>query len=203
VYWFPGGETGASPEAGSAEQHGHSYSTTICDGVAPIRLLWGDEPVRVDGQSGHRAEVINGQDGPALRVAVPGFGAAPSCASWRMELSEKLHPWQYRLSTCKGLHLRVRAGEPGTSVLEVVLLEADGAPWGCNLPLTDSWQEVTVSWDKFRFFPHWQHPPGRGGLGDHFHPADLQAINFCFGAWLFPQRAGEKHAVEIEGIWLE
>lgn len=203
VYWFPGGRTGASPEPGSAQQQGQSYSTTILDAEAPIRLLWGDEHFRADGQSGHREEVINGESGPAWRVSVPKFDAPPDCVSWRMELGEQVLPWQYRLATCKALRLRVRAGEPGTSALEVVLLEADGAPWGCNVTLTDAWQEVTVSWDKFRYFSHWQHPPDRGGPGDHFSPAELQAINFCFGTWLFPQRAGEKHAVEIEGVWLE
>jgi hypothetical protein len=89
-----GGKTGASPEAGSAEQQRQSYSTTILDVAALIRLLWGDEHSRVDGQSAHREDVINGESGPAWRVSAPGFGGPPPCVSWRVELSEKLRPWQ-------------------------------------------------------------------------------------------------------------
>jgi hypothetical protein len=66
-----------------------------------------------------------------------------------------------------------------------------------------SWQEGTVLWHKFRYFSHWQAPRERGGPGDRFQPGKLEAINFCFGAWLFPTRAAEKHAVEIEDAWLE
>ncbi len=87
--------------------------------------------------------------------------------------------------------------------MEVVLLEEDGAPWGCNVPLRGSWQDVTVPWDRFRYFSHWQAPRERGEPGDRFQAGKLQAINFCFGAWLFPAHAAERHAVEIEGAWLE
>jgi hypothetical protein len=120
-----------------------------------------------------------------------------------MELGERLRPWADRLASCKSLRLRARATEPATSAVEVVLLEADGAPWGCNVSLTGSWQDVTVPLDQFRYFPHWQHPAERGQPGDSFQPSQLQAINFCFGAWLYPQHASEKHALEIESVWME
>ena len=206
VYWFPGGGAGpasGSPEGIQREEGGRCYSTRVYDAAAPIRLIDGNEHFHCDGQPGHRESVVQGKEGPALRVSAPGFDAPPRCVSWRMELSEKLLPWAGRLASCKALRLRARAGEPGTSAVEVVLLEADGAPWGCNVPLTGSWQEVTVPWDQFRYFSHWQHPEERGQPGDRFQPGKLEAINFCFGAWLYPERASEKHAVEIESAWME
>jgi hypothetical protein len=185
------------------EQRGRCYLTPVFDAAAPIRLISGSEPFRSEGQPGTRQTVVRGKEGAAWRVAVPDFEAPPRCVSWRVELGEKLRPWGDRLAGSRALRLRVRAGEPGTSAVEVVLLEADGAPWGCNVPLTGSWQEVTVPCDRFRYFSHWQAPAERGRPGDRLQPVRLEAINFCFGAWLFPERAAERHAVEIEGVWLQ
>ena len=205
--WFPGGEAEPpNPGAGTEEvwlDKRTPYSAPVFTADAPIHLLSGRESVHVEGQPGHRETVVQGKEGPALRVAVPGFGSAPSCVSWRMELGERLRPWQDRLVACKSLRLRLRAGETGTSAVEVVLLEADGSPWGCNVPLTNSWQDVTVPLEKFRFFSHWAAPAERGGPSDRFQPSNLQAINFCFGAWLFPSSVADNHAVEVEGVWLE
>jgi hypothetical protein len=120
-----------------------------------------------------------------------------------VEVSEKLGPWRSRLAGCKAVHLRARAGEPGTSAIELVLLEADGSPWGCNVPLTGAWQDIVIPWEKFSYFSHWKSSTVRGGLDDRFQPGNLEAVNFCFGSWLFPERAAERHAVEIEGVWLE
>ena len=206
LYWFPGGEadtTARSASASRLEQPGRCYTTTVFQATAPIRLICGKDRFRSEGQPGCRDSVVAGKDGPAWRVSAPGFDAAPRCVSWRTELGERLRPWADRLASCKSLRLRVRAGEPATSAVEGVLLEADGAPWGCNVPLTGSWQEVTVPLDQFRYFSHWQHPAERGQPGDRFQPSQLQAINFCFGAWLYPEHASEKHAVEIESVWME
>jgi hypothetical protein len=46
-------------------------------------------------------------------------------------------------------------------------------------------------------------PPKGGWPADGFQPGTLQAINFWFRTWLFPAHAAEKHAVEIEDVWLE
>jgi len=205
--WFPGGESMPEPKdfgdsSAWLDQHA-AYSVPIFATNAPIPLTSGKGPIHVEGQSGHRETVVQGREGPALRVAVPGFGAPPACVSWRVELGERLGPWRDRLAGAKAVRLRVRAAKPGTSAIEVVLLETDGAPWGCNVPLTEVWQDVTVPLENFTHFSHWEGPVGRGGQTDRLRVGDLQAINFCFGAWLFPGRAAEGHGVEIEGVWLE
>jgi hypothetical protein len=117
VCWFPGGEAGpasTSPGGARLEQGQRSYSTTVFDATAPIRLICGNERFTSEGQPGRRDSVVQGKEGPAWRVSVPGFDAPPWCVSWRMELSEKLRPWEGRLAACRALRLRVRAGEPGT-----------------------------------------------------------------------------------------
>jgi hypothetical protein len=143
-----------------------------------------------------------GKSGPAIRVSVPGFGPPPSCVSWNSNVRDLLRPWQTTLARRTGLRIRARAGEPGTTALEVVVTEEDGAPWGTTIKLTSEWQDINLPWSSMRFYGHWAHPSGRGGPGDRFHPGRLAEVNFCFGAWLFPQRAAERHAVELEGVWL-
>ena len=68
--------------------------------------------------------------------------------------------------------------------MKQLAVRAGGAPWGCDVPLTESWQEVTVLWYKFRYFSNWQGPRERGRPGNWFQPGKLEAINFCFGSWL-------------------
>jgi len=205
--WFPGPTAGPPTKGVEAEvawlDNRAPYTVSVFATNAPIRLLTGKEKVHVEGQPGHRETVVQGKEGPALRVAVSGFGSPPSCVSWRVELGDRLQPWQDRLAGCKALRLRVRAGDTGTSAVELVLLEADGSPWGYNVPLTGSWQDVTVPLEKFQYFSHWKASTERGRPSDRFRPGSLQAINFCFGAWLFPERATENHDVEVEGVWLE
>ena len=98
--------------------------------------------------------------------------------------------------------ITARASTPETNGLEVVLLEKDSAPWGAVIPLTEGWREIVVPLDDFRFFSHWQHPSGRGGRGDRFHPENVQAVNFCFGAWLFGNRAAQPHGIEVQSVTL-
>ena len=70
AFWFP---EGAGPDQG-----GPCYSTLVFDASAPIRLISGGERFTCEGQPGHRESVVQGQDGPAWRVSVPGLGAPPS-----------------------------------------------------------------------------------------------------------------------------
>ena len=179
------------------------YSVPVQDANAPIRLFSGDERVRTQGDDSARQAHVSTASGPALRVSVPRFGPPPASVSFRLELDERLRPWQGELAGRGAIRLKLRAGERATSALELVVLETDGSPWGCNIPLTGDWQEVRVPWDRFRHFAQWAGPADRGRPGDRFHPENLNALNVCFGAWLFPETADRPHAVEIEGIWLD
>ena len=205
---------GALPEAeavrvlsseGSATQLVRpTWNVTVhpCDG--PVQIFSGEKTVSLQGDAHATQAKVHGKEQMALRIAAPaGFGKPPSCTSARIELEEKRRVWSSVLAHRRALRLRARAGEASTTKVEVVLVEEDGAAWGCVVPLTPEWQDARIPWETLRFFSHWTVPPNRGQKGDRFHPEHLAAVNFCFGAWLFPEQAGEPHAIEVEGAWLE
>ena len=70
-------------------------------------------------------------------------------------------------------------------------------PWGTVIELSDRWQDIVVPLDQLRFFPHWAHPANRGGPEDRFHPENVESVNFCFGAWLFGDRAAQPHGTDL------
>ena len=109
--------------------------------------------------------------GQALRVSVPRFGPPPACVSFRLSLDELLQPWQGELARRERTSAQGPcAARPQPLRLELVLLETDGTPWGCNVPLTTAWQDVRIPWDQLRHFDHWAGPADRGRPGDRFHP---------------------------------
>ncbi|MGC8644434.1 MAG: hypothetical protein ACP5XB_31610 [Isosphaeraceae bacterium] len=195
------------PEArrgdGSSAASEPCFTVPVQDASAPIRLFSGRETIHIQGDTLARTTHDSTPSGTTLRVSVRQFGPPPASVSFRLALDESLRPWQGELARRGAIHLKVRAGEPATSALELVLIEADGSPWGCNIPLTGDWQDVRVPWDRFRHFAHWAGPADRGSPGDHFHVETLSALNVCFGAWLFPKTADRPHAIEIENIWLD
>ena len=204
--WLYGGARtrphGLEVERISLEKSSRAWSVAVYDAAAPIPVLLGDDRVSTQGSVTAGQSTIGGREGPALRLGVGRFGAG-GYTGFRVDLSDRLQPWRDVLAGRSALHLRVRAGEPATTAVEVVLVEQDGAPWGLNVPLTREWQDVRIPWKELGFFTHWKTPQGRGDAGDGLRPEHLQALNVCFGAWLFPERAGDPHAVEIEGIWVE
>ena len=44
--------------------------------------------------------------------------------------------------------------------------------------------------------------PNRGGEGDHLKPENVQTVSFCFGAWLYGDKAALAHGVEIQEVAL-
>jgi len=184
------------------EQDPAEWRVPIVAAGDPVPVVTASTTINLNGVAGS-VTPAPGKEGPALRVSVPGFGTAPSCTSWLVSVRDVLEPWKDRMDRLTGFRIRARAGEPGTTGLEIVWLEEDGAPWGTTIALTRDWQDIEIPWSKLRFFGHWWHPADRGGPGDRFHPARISQVNFCFGAWLFPEKAGERHAVEIEKVWLE
>jgi hypothetical protein len=106
------------------------------------------------------------------------------------------------LARCASLRVVVRATTPHTDELEIALVERDSAAWGTTIPIDQNWREIDVPLSDLKFFAHWPHPEGRGGTDDQIQLAELAAVNFCFGAWLFGDRADRPHGVDIESAWL-
>ena len=201
---FSGRPHGLEVERITLEPPAVSWIIPVLAAQDPIPVLTAlTKGIVLTGHEGAVLSIVEGSDGSALRVAVSDFAEPTTAVSFHRDLQDALGPWSGLLSNRRSLHVRARAGEPGTSAVELVLLEDDGAPWGINVPLTDAWTDTKIPWGDLRFFAHWDHPAGRGSPGDRFHPDRLQSINLCFGAWLFPDRVKDRHAVEIEGIWME
>jgi len=169
---------------------------------APIVLFSAERHrVSVRGDVPVRISLVGGVDNVALRISVDGFGPPPSCVYFRHEVFEEFEFRRDELAHCDTLVLKARAVTPATTHIEVALIERDGTPWGTNVPLTTEWQEIRLPLFALRHFAHWgSSPQGRGGKDDRFRPENVAAVNVCFGAWLFPQRASEQHIVEIEEI---
>lgn len=97
------------------------------------------------------------------------------------------------------LHIRARAASPHTTAFELALIEAGNVPWGTVVPLTADWQTIRIPIGSLRLFTQW----GQACIaqaGPHVRLSRLEAVNVCFGKWLFPESADKPHAVEISGI---
>jgi len=171
----------------------------------PVPLfVAGEHRARTHGAEGVSQAIVRGSVPglEALRVQTKGFGPAPSCVSFRSSPGSDLDVWRGVLGRCDRLEVVARAAHPATRALEVVVLETDGTPWGTVIELNEEWRRITLPLETLRFFGHWSHPQGRGGEDDRLRPGHAAAVNFCFGAWLYGDRAGEPHAIEVGRVAL-
>ncbi|MCL4192113.1 MAG: hypothetical protein KJZ87_10235 [Thermoguttaceae bacterium] len=106
------------------------------------------------------------------------------------------------LHHANALEIVARAIEPPNDKLEVVFLERDSATWGTAVPLSEKWQRIVVPLGELRLFGHWAHTEGRGGKNDRLKIEELEAANFCFGAWFCGDRAGQAHGIGVESASL-
>ncbi len=179
---------------------------TVVTRDAPLPLFSVDRrKVRVQGQADRVVTLIPGSqsDRQAIRVTTAGFSMAPACLSFRKALPEVAKAWQDRLAECNTVVITARGSTADTNRLELVLLEEDSTPWGTEVALTPQWQEIAIPLGKLRFFRHWPHAASRGGDDDRLIPQQIDAINICFGAWLYGGQADRPHGIEIESIVLE
>jgi hypothetical protein len=171
----------------------------------PVALI--EPALRRVRTHGHEAAatVVRGMDPGkrALRVSVSGFDAPPSSTSFRLSVSPEVACCRDEMKKAKSVIIKARAGQPGTTRLEMVLIEADGTPWGTTVPLREEWQAVKIALSGLKYFSHWKSgPQGRGGWLDHVHPAKIQSVNICFGAWLCGKDHAKPQAFEIQDVVL-
>jgi hypothetical protein len=163
--------------------------------------LWGKTP-SVGGTQGREPGSL------AVRLTGGPFGPEPDCVSLRYSLNlgqrpEETAGWRKVLAGCGHVTFVARAGQPNTTMVEIVFIEEDGAPWGLNLPLTPEWKETRIDVRDLKYWSGWPGPQGRGGEGDHMRPERLAAVSLCFGAWLYPEHRAETHVIDIESVRLE
>ena len=181
------------------------WTVDVASADEPVLLFTaGERPVKSTGQQDRHHKLVRGnQPGrQADRLWTDGFGPPPSCISFRQTVPESLACFAAHLRQCNCLEIVARATTPSTDKLEVVLVERDSTAWGTTIALTQEWRRIKVPLGQFGFFAHWTHPEGRGAENDRLGVKDLAAVNFCFGAWLYGDRAGEPHGIEIESASL-
>jgi hypothetical protein len=189
--WLERGTPGWTIEVAAADQ--------------PVLLFTaGERGVKSNGQPDRRQELVRGSrvGRKAVRLWTDGFELPPSCISLRQPVSENLSDFALCVEQCDTLEIVARSTSAQTDKLEVALVERDSTAWGTTISLTQQWQRIRIPVDTLRFFDHWPHPAGRGVREDQLGLEDLAAVNFCFGAWLFGEKAGEDHGVEIESASL-
>ncbi len=144
------------------------------------------------GQTAEAKIVPGSQAGRfALRMTATGFGPPPSAAGIKLPVSASGDA----LKDYGVLVVRARRTQPGTTALEVGLVEADGTAHGYDVPLSDAFQDCRVPFDRLRAL--WSTPGGT------VHPERFAQISLTFGSWLFPDAAREPHGVEVESVGLE
>ena len=172
----------------------------------PVVLV---EPgVRQGRPQGHDALAVpvagmdRGKQG--LRVSVGGFNPGGDCTSMRFSASEEAALCKKELAAATTLIVKARAGQPATRQVELVLIEADGTPWGTEVQLTREWKEIRIPiLTGLRHFKHWNvGPPERGGPGDHLNPDKVEAVSLCFGTWLQPDNFAQPQGIEIQDVAL-
>ena len=187
------------------EKRPSGWKIEIADADGPVLLFAaGDRPVRSNGQQDRHQKLVRGSrpGWQADRLWTNGFGAPPSCISFRQTVPESLTRFVDSLRRCNALQIVARATTPQTNKLEVALVERDSTAWGTTVPLTQKWERIVVPLESLRFFSHWAHPEGRGGKIDRLRVENLAAVNFCFGAWLFGNLADRPHGIEVESASL-
>ncbi len=186
-----------------ASRPGWKIEVSEADG--PLLLFAaGERPVSTNGQDDRHQQLVRGcrPGRQAERIWTNGFGPPPSSISYRQTVSENLSLFLGGSARYDGLEIVVRATQPQTDQMEIALIERDSAAWGTVVPITRQWQPIVVPLDRLRFFGHWAHPQGRGGDQDGLRLDSLSAVNFCFGAWLYGDRARLPHGVEIQSASL-
>jgi hypothetical protein len=162
-----------------------------------VRLLRAATTVRPHLTSGGDVGIGEAPDGTrSVVISHPGFGPAPDSTSLRLDIGARPEA----MARCTKLRFQARALTPAATMVELVLSEDDGAPWGRNLPLKESWTTVEVPLSELDFWRGWSPPPGRGGPGDHVRPAHLTTLNLTFGSWLNPKHEQEPWQFEVAAV---
>ena len=149
-----------------------------------------------------RQGAVDDRGEPAFHLHADSFTGRVDSTSFRLNADgpayARLFPQAGRGTA---LRLRARALKPHTDKLEVALTLSNGQAWGTVVPISETWREIRIPLDSLRYFKHWGLPP----ITDADKP-DIrlaQAVNFCYGRWLFPDRAHLPHDVEVSSLRVE
>ena len=175
---FPGGQPSTGPELPPA---------TLWEQGAGVAA----PAMAISGAPGETAatEVGTSPYGPSLRMSATGFGDPPSCAAVRLPAVGA------PAGSGAAVVLRARALRPGTTSVEIGLVQRDGHAFGGEVHLTTDWSDVRLPLASMR--PLWGEWQGRPD------PAQLREISFIFGSWLYGSDGKRPHGLEVQRVRLE
>ncbi len=180
------------------------FPVNICEKASAWEFFTVAEALkgRVHGVWGRMSSVQNEKGAPAFRLNVDKFLKENSATSLRLDVDGAAFAQHFPQGAASHtLVLHARSGEVRTDKLEVVLVLSNGQPWGTNVELTPEWRDIRIPLDSLRYFAHW-HAPSISAT-DKPDIARLQAVNFCFGRWLYPATYTQSHSIEISSLHVE
>ncbi|MBI5833529.1 MAG: cellulase family glycosylhydrolase [Armatimonadetes bacterium] len=157
---------------------------------------------RNDLSRGGRVFAVDLEDGgQSVEMAHRGFGPPPDSSGISLDLQVAGLPADV-LTRCTRLRVRARSLTPAATAFELVIGEADGTPWGANIPLGPDWTTTELPLSGVRVWRGWPVPAGRGGTGDRPALDQLARLFVTFGSWLNPTAQGQPWRFEIAEISL-
>ncbi len=155
-----------------------------------------------DLSRGGRALAVDNEDGSqSVEFAHRGFGPPPDSSGVSVDLALAGVPAQ-ALAKCHKLRVRARSLSPAATAFELVVSEADGTPWGADIPLAAEWTTTELPLAELRLWRGWAVPQGRGGPGDRMALDKLSRLNLTFGSWLNTAAGNAPWRFEVSDISL-
>jgi hypothetical protein len=124
-----------------------------------------------------------------VRLSAPGFEPGRSAAGFRFAVGSAPEPGQ----TVDWVRVRARGG-PETRAVEVGFVLTDGRAYGTVVPLAVTGTDWQVPVEGL--IPLWGTEGGRPDF------SQVREVSFVFGAWLFPDVAGDNHWVDMGDVVL-
>ena len=154
------------------------------------------------GNAVYKSRALDDRGQIAYRLKSPTFAGEHECASVRLNTDATTRARQFPTrGPGRALLVRARALYPRTDRLEFALVMNDGKAWGTVIPLTSEWKLHRIPLDALTYFKQWGLPEKTPD--DKPDTRQMQAVNLCFGKWLFPKTFAEPHGIEISSIRIE
>ena len=189
-----------------------SYSLVVSDGTAARSYPggyagWPDEQTDMPPQVLFKAAGMEQAPELTLRNNPGAEGHAVIAVGMLRETVSRFDPTQDSVAALRvpaaaakpsdeprSVRIRARSLEPGTTSLEVGFVQADGAAYGWDVPLSSGWAERELPLTGLR--PLW------GTKGGRLDPSKLTEISLICGRWLYGPASDQAHGWELDEISL-
>jgi hypothetical protein len=179
-----------------------AFPLMVTDRRTPWNLFSADAWLRIPVWSTplHRWRTNDDAGDPALHFGADSFAGEKNSVSLRAACDGPTFARLYATDGEKAVFsVRARAVYSRTTAFELAFIQDDGVAWGTVVPLTTDWRTIRIPLRDLHLFTQWD-AGFAARAGSHLRLSRLQALNVCFGKWLFRDTANEAHAFEISAI---